>query len=120
MKEKQQASSDLAAPLQPLVDIAMINFNATQKITELQSNFISYLLDLNLKQCQALSTAKDPQDALQLQFKMIQEVDTKWCDLAEQEIEAARDLQSSINGVLEKNIHIPEILEQFSSGMRKH
>lgn len=119
MTEKQQQSSDSAAPLQPLVDIAMFNFTATQKITELQSTFVSYLLDLNLKQCKALSTAKDPQEALKLQFELIKEADAKWCDLAEQEIEAARGLQSSINGVLEKNICIPEILEQFTSVVPK-
>lgn len=119
MTEKQQ-SSDSAAPLQPLIDIAMFNFTATQKITELQSDFISSLLDLNIKQYKALSDAKDPQDALKIQFELIKEADAKWCDLAEQEIEAARGLHSSINEILEKNNCIPEILEQFSNGMRKH
>ncbi len=120
MKNKQPANGDWAAPLQSLIDIAMINFTATQKIAELQSNFVSYLLDQNLKQFQAISDAKDPQRALELQLELIKKVDTSWCNLAEKEIKTARDVQCSVNKILEQNIHIPEIFEQFNNALQKH
>ncbi|MEH6824139.1 MAG: phasin family protein [Motiliproteus sp.] len=119
MKQKQQ-STDWSAPLQPLVDMAMINFSAAQKCAEIQSNFISYLLDANLKQFQALADAKDPKSALTSQLAFIKAIDTRWCDTAEQEIETARDVQHSIAGILEKSIQDAELPEAFNNPLQKH
>ncbi len=119
VKQKQQ-STDWSGPLQPLVDLAMINFNAAQRCAEIQSNFISYLLDANLKQLQALADTKDPKSALTSQLAFIQAIDSRWCDTAEQEIETARDVQHSITGILEKSIQDAALPEAFSNPLLKH
>jgi hypothetical protein len=120
VKQQKQEGTDWLAPLQPLIDISKINFKAAQKFSELQSNFVSYLLDANLKQFETLVDSKDLKTVMEQQLKFFKAVDTKWCDAAEQEIEAARDVQQSISGVLEKNIHNSDFLEQLSTGPGKH
>ncbi len=119
MKRKQQANNDLTAPFQPLMDIATVNLSTAQKFTELQAGFITNLMDLGLNQLQALSDAKDPQQALELQLKWIKTLNTKWDDLTEQEIKTAREAQASITGILEKNTQITDIFEQFN-GISRH
>jgi hypothetical protein len=121
VKPKQQESTDYwVAPFQPLIDITNINIKATQKFAELQSNFMTYLLEANLKQFQALVSSKDVKSAMERQLEFVKEVDTKWCDTAEEEIETARDVQQSINGILEKNIHNPDFVELFNKDLSKH
>ncbi len=121
MKAKQQENSDYwTAPFRPLIDITNINFKATQKFAELQSNYLNYLLEANLKQFKALVDCKDVSSVLEQQLEYFKEVDNKWCDTAEQEISTARDAQQSINDVLEKNIHNPEFAEMLNGTLSKH
>ncbi len=120
MKQKKPAHSDGMAPLQPLIDLTTISFNATQKLAELQVNFVSFLLDANLKQLKILLESQDFNSAIEQQLAFFNEIDTKWYDTAAQEIATARDVQHSINEVLEKNIPTPESLEPFSKEHSQH
>ncbi|OMH25573.1 phasin family protein [Motiliproteus sp. MSK22-1] len=120
MKEKQQPE-DWQKLFQPLLDITDINTKAVQKFAELQSNYLNYLFEANIRQFKALTEIKDVKSAVEQQLEFVKEVDTKWCDMAEQEIATARDAQQSINDMLEKSYaNGSDFLEQFSPPPAAH
>ena len=120
VKTKQQESTDAwVASFQPLIDITNINIKAIQKFAELQSKYMNYFLEANLKQFQALVGCKDVTSVLERQLEFVKEVDNKWCDTVEEEIETARDVQQSISGILEENIHNPDFVELFNKDKSK-
>ena len=120
MKPKTQPSTDWTDPLRPLVDMATISVDAAQTMVKLQSDFMAYLLDMSYKQFSILADFKDPKRALEQQLECIKAIDSKWYDTAEQEIEAAREVQQSINGILKKNIQVPEFIEQLGKELHPH
>ena len=120
MKDKFQPE-DWTKLFQPLLDITDINTKTVQKFAELQSNYLNYLFEANVKQFKALTETKDVKSAMEQQLEFVKEVDIKWCDMAEQEIATARDAQQSINDMLEKSYaNGSDFLEHFSPTSTAH
>lgn len=108
MKKKQSTYSYPTNPLQSLIDITNINLMAAKKLNELQSNFVSFLINANMQQLKKIPDTKTLTSALVRNLAFYNEVDTKLQGTAEQEIETARDAQQSINAIIEKTAGLHE------------
>lgn len=120
MKQSKVESNDWTEPFQPLIEITNIGCKANQRLTELQSNFITYFMDANLKQFKALIESKDVKSAIEKQIDFFNEIDTKWQGMAEQEIETAKDAQQSISSIMEKNIKNIDLMPENKVGKGSH
>ena len=104
MKQSKVKYNDWSAPIQPLIDITNIGYKANQRLANLQSEFITYFINANLRQFKSLIESKDVASAIEHQVEFFNEIDAKWKGVAEQEIEAAKDAQQSISLIVEENI----------------
>ncbi len=112
---KQKQSSGWESLMQPMIDIAEINRKTIQQFAKLQGDYMSWALEANLKQFKALAETEDMKSAVEKQLKFMKELDSRWCDTAEQEIATARDAQHSINNMLEESyLRSSDFFEQFS------
>lgn len=111
MKQKQPETTDWKGLFQPMIDVTEINSKTVQKFAELHLNYMTYVLDANVKQLNTLAESKDVKSAIERQLEFFKELNTKWFDIAEQDIATARDAQQSINNLLGQNVHNSDFLE---------
>tara|TARA_R110002167_G_scaffold312887_1_gene518565 strand:- start:630 stop:992 length:363 start_codon:yes stop_codon:yes gene_type:complete len=120
MKSRKVEHSDWAKPIQPLIEITSIGCRANQRLTELQSNFITYFIDANLRQFKALIESKDVKSAIDKQIDFFHEIDTKWKGMTEEEIETAKNAQQSISLIMENNIQNIDLIPKGKTESRSH
>lgn len=115
MKKQIEQPLDWESVIKPLLEINEIGFNAARKIADVQSNYLRHICEANLSLWKALLESKDVKTAVERQLEFIKDVDTKWCDAAEEELATARDAQHSLNATLEKSyLNNADLIDQFA------
>ncbi len=79
---------DVQENMKPVVDMAEINKKAAEKLIELQSRYVSDFVNATMAQMQALSSIKDPQEAIDLQVEYVKQLENKLTSVAEEEMAA--------------------------------
>lgn len=100
---KKIRSNGWETSMQPVLDIAEINKKTFERLANMQSDYLSTLLETNLKQFKAMMEVQDPQAGTALQIDYINELDNKILEIAEEEFKAVNEAREAISGVLEQS-----------------
>lgn len=94
---------DVQDNMKPVVDMAEINKKAAEKLIELQSRYVSDFVNATMAQMQALSSIKDPQEAIELQVEYVKSLESKLTSVAEEEMAALSSAKGELKAVIEKS-----------------
>ena len=90
-----------------LQDIATINSNALQKITELQLNFATQCIESGIEQVKAVSSTTNYKDQFKSASEYTNDYGSKLVDVARQTTEVLSSTQNDVITVIEKGITAP-------------
>lgn len=94
---------DVQENMKPVVDMAEINKKAAEKLIELQSGYVSDFVNATMAQMQALSSIKDPKEAIDLQVEYVKTLEAKLSNVAEEEMAALNDAKTELTAIIEKS-----------------
>ncbi|WP_299203137.1 phasin family protein [uncultured Amphritea sp.] len=94
---------DVKENMKPVVDMAEINKKAAEKLIALQSGYVSDFVNATMAQMQALSSIKDPKEAIELQVEFVKTLEAKLSSVAEEEIAALNSAKDELTAVIEKS-----------------
>lgn len=99
----EEMMKDVQENMKPVVDMAEINKKAAEKLIELQSGYVSDFVNATMAQMQALSSIKDPKEAIDLQVEYVKSLEAKLTNVAEEEMAALNDAKTELTAVIEKS-----------------
>ncbi|SEQ76644.1 phasin family protein [Amphritea atlantica] len=99
----EEMMKDVQENMKPVVDMAEINKKAAEKLIELQSGYVSDFVNATMAQMQALSSIKDPKEAIDLQVEYVKTLETKLTNVAEEEMAALNSAKAELTAVIEKS-----------------
>ncbi|MDO6562551.1 phasin family protein [Amphritea sp. 1_MG-2023] len=113
---------DVQENMKPVVDMAEINKKAVEKLIELQSGYVSDFVNATMAQMQALSSIKEPKEAIELQVDYVKQLETKLSNVAEEEMAALNSAKDELTAIIEKsfeelNLKDMNYFEEFSKFM---
>lgn len=94
---------DVQENMKPVVDMAEINKKAAEKLIQLQSGYVSDFVNATMAQMQALSSIKDPQEAINLQVEYVKQLEAKLTTVAEEEMATLNEAKDELTAVIEKS-----------------
>ncbi len=94
---------DVKENMKPVVDMAEINKKAAEKLIALQSGYVSDFVNATMAQMQALSSIKDPKEAIELQVEFVKTLEAKLSSVAEEEMAALNSAKDELTAVIEKS-----------------
>lgn len=94
---------DVKDNMKPVVDMAEINKKAAEKLIALQSGYVTDFVNATMAQMQALSSIKDPKEAIELQVEFVKTLEAKLSSVAEEEIAALNSAKDELTAVIEKS-----------------
>ncbi|WP_428034897.1 phasin family protein [Amphritea sp.] len=94
---------DVKENMKPVVDMAEINKKAAEKLIALQSGYVSDFVNATMAQMQALSSIKDPKEAIELQVEYVKTLEAKLSSVAEEEMAALNSAKEELTAVIEKS-----------------
>ncbi|MBQ0785669.1 MAG: phasin family protein [Amphritea sp.] len=94
---------DVQENMKPVVDMAEINKKAAEKLIELQSRYVSDFVNATMAQMQALSSIKDPKEAIDLQVEYVKQLETRLTSVAEEEMAALSSAKVELKAVIDKS-----------------
>ncbi len=95
---------DMESSFKPVLDVAEINRKTLEKLTSLQTECISDCVTASVRQIQALSTAADPQAALELQISFARDFEAKLANTAGLNAAAINEASAAIKAVVEQSL----------------
>ncbi|MEH6470798.1 MAG: phasin family protein [Halopseudomonas sp.] len=101
---EKQPIDEMSRAVQPLLDIAAINQDIFQRMTELQTEYMSHCLENSLVQFKsAIDCITDPQASTQSQLDYCKTMEHLLSETAAQEYQAIHQAHDKINQVLESS-----------------
>jgi len=88
----------------PFTKVAEINTKTAEKLFELQSAFMTEMLNTGLAQVKALTGAAEPKAAVEMQISFYKEMEGKLVAAAEQEIAALTAAREELASVFEESM----------------
>lgn len=90
--------------MKPMTELVELNRKAAEKIFSLQSELLTDSVNDSLAQIKALTEAKDPREAFELQMNFLKEQEAKWSNTAEQELAALNEVREELTSLFEQGI----------------
>lgn len=97
----EEMMKDVQENMKPVVDMAEINKKAVERLIELQSSYVTDFVNATMAQMQALSSIKDPQEAIELQVDYVKQLETKLSSVAEEEMAALNSAKDELTAIIE-------------------
>ena len=101
----------------PFTKAAEINKKAVETLVGLQQEVATEMFNRGVEQFKALSSVKEPQQALDLQVAFYKEMEAKLTGVAEQELAAINEARTEVTEIFEKSVS--EMTENAMSEMSK-
>ncbi|MFT6914609.1 MAG: hypothetical protein ACJAWL_000905 [Motiliproteus sp.] len=91
---------NVKSSFQPLIELAELNRKTLEKMTAVQTSYLTDCISSSLKQVKTLAESGSPQRAAELSFEMIKEFETKLTGATEQNMAALTELQSAYSSLV--------------------
>ncbi|KAA0875403.1 phasin family protein [Nitrincola tapanii] len=104
MKNMEEQLQPVKEKFKPAVDMAEVNKTTAEKLFTLQSEYVTDFVNSSLAQFKALIDAKDPKEALHLQVEFFKTLDSKFTEVAEQELAALTEAKDKLADIIEKSL----------------
>lgn len=93
-----------ADQMAPFNKVAEINKKTAEKLVEIQSAYVTELYNAGVAQAKALTGAKEPKDAIELQVAFFKEMEAKLTSVAEQEFTTLTGARDELTSVFEETL----------------
>ncbi|MFT5721533.1 MAG: hypothetical protein ACI9W6_001849 [Motiliproteus sp.] len=91
---------NVKSSFQPLIELAELNRKTLEKMTSVQTSYLTDCISSSIKQVQTLAASGSPQRAAELSFEMIKEFETKLTGATEQNMAALTELQTAYSSLV--------------------
>ncbi|WP_207061475.1 phasin family protein [Motiliproteus sp. SC1-56] len=98
----KNAFDDMKARMQPLLALAESNKKAMETLANVQKDSMTEVVNASLEQFKALTEAKDPKAAMDLQVQFYKALEAKMTDTAEKSIAAINESREAFLAALQE------------------
>ena len=109
--------NNFKSQMAPFTQVAEINKKTVEKLMGLQQEVATDMFNRGVEQFKALSSIKEPKQALDLQVSLYKEMEAKLTEVAEQEITAINEARTEVTDIFEKSV--ADMTETAMSEMAK-
>jgi hypothetical protein len=95
--------SEMKTLMQPVLDLAETNKKAMEKLTSLQKDSMTAVVNAGMAQFKELSQCKDPKAAMDLQVKFYKDLEVKMTNTAEQSIVTISEAREAFVATIEES-----------------
>lgn len=96
----ESTMENVKSSLQPLVELAELNRKTLEKLTAVQTSYLTECLSTGIKQAQSLAESKSPQQATELSIELVKALETKLTDAAEKNMSALVELREAYSSLV--------------------
>ncbi len=91
---------NVKSSFQPLIELAELNRKTLEKMTSVQTSYLTDCISTSIKQVKSLAESGSPQRATELSFEMIKEFENKLAGATEQNIAALHELRTAYSALM--------------------
>ncbi|MEH6471791.1 MAG: phasin family protein [Halopseudomonas sp.] len=91
---------NVKSSFQPLIELAELNRKTLEKMTSVQTSYLTDCISTSIKQVKTLAESGSPQRATQLSFEMIKDFETKLSGATEQNLAALAELRDAYSSLV--------------------
>ena len=91
---------NVKSSFQPLIELAELNRKTLEKMTSVQTSYLTDCISTSIKQVKSLAESGSPQRATELSFEMIKEFENKLAGATEQNMAALHELRAAYSALM--------------------
>lgn len=95
---------DVQKSFQPMLAMVEINRKAAEKMFELQSEYVSNLVNATMSQMQQLTAVTEPQQLIDLQLEYVKQMESQLTEVAEQEFATINAAANELTDAVKTNL----------------
>lgn len=91
---------NVKSSFQPLIELAQLNRKTLEKMTSVQTSYLTDCISSSIKQVKTLAESGSPQRATELSFEMVKEFESKLTGATEQNLAALAELREAYSSLV--------------------